>query len=57
MKARIVAVNKFFNSLRQIFRSRAVSKAVKIKIYKTMVKPDRSETWAASEMDINIQRT
>jgi hypothetical protein len=28
-----------FYSLRQIFRSRALSKAVKMKIYKTIVKP------------------
>ena len=54
MKARIVAVNIYFYSLRQIFRSRAISKAVKIKIYKTMVKPDGSETWAVTEMDIKI---
>jgi hypothetical protein len=35
--------------------SRAMSKAVKIKIYKTMVKPDvvyGSETWAVTEMDV-----
>ena len=44
MKARIAAVNRCFYSLRQIFKSRAISKAVKIKIYKTMLKPDGTET-------------
>ena len=42
-------------ALRQIFRSRAVSKAVEIKIYKTMVKPAvvfGSETRAMAEMDM-----
>jgi hypothetical protein len=52
MKANIAAVNKCFYNLRQIFMSRVISKAVKIKIYKTMVKPDGSETWAVIEMDI-----
>jgi hypothetical protein len=37
--------------------SRVISKGVKIKIYKTMVKPDGSETWAVSEMDIKILGT
>jgi len=57
MKARIAAFNKCFYSLRQIFRSRAISKAVKIKIFKAMVKPEESETWAVSEMDIKIRGT
>ena len=42
-------------AVRQIFRSRAVSRAVKIKIYKTMVKPGvvfGSETRAMAEMDM-----
>jgi hypothetical protein len=33
------AGNRFFYSPRQIFRSRVMSKAVKIKIYKMTVKP------------------
>jgi len=57
MKARIAAVNRCFYSIRQIFRSRAVSKAVKIKIYKTMLKPDGTEIWAVSEMDIKVLAT
>jgi hypothetical protein len=47
IKSRIPAGNRSFYHLRQIFRSRAISKAVKIQICKTMVKPvvaDRSET-------------
>ena len=54
IKSRIAAGNRCFYSLRQIFRSRAMSKAVKIKIYKTMVKPVvvfGSETQAMAEMD------
>ena len=39
IKSRIAASNRCFYSRRQIFRSRAMSKAVKIKIYKTTVKP------------------
>ena len=57
MKAGISAVNGRFYSLRQIFRSRAISKVVKIKVYKNMVKPNGSETWALSEMDIRILGT
>ena len=41
--------------LRQIFRSRAMNKAVKIKIHNTMVKPAvvfGSETRAMTEMDM-----
>ena len=44
-----------FYSLRQIFRSRAMKKAVKIKIRNTMVKPAvvfGSEKWAMTEMDM-----
>ena len=53
IKSRIAAGNRYFYSLRQIFKSRTMNKAVKIKIYKTMVKPVagyRSETWAMTEM-------
>jgi hypothetical protein len=39
LKSRIAADNRCFYSLIQIIRSRAMNKAVKIKIYKTMVKP------------------
>jgi len=55
-KSRITAGNRCFYSLRQIFRSRTMSKAVKIKIHKTMVKPVAvygSETWAMTEMEMN----
>jgi hypothetical protein len=51
--SRIAAGNRCFYSLRQIFRSRDMSKAVRIKIYKAMVKPVvkyGSETWAKTEM-------
>jgi hypothetical protein len=44
-----------FKALRKIFRSRAMSKAVKINIYKMMVIPVvvfGSETWAMTEMDM-----
>jgi len=37
IKSRIAAGDRCFYSLRQLFRSRAMSKAVKIKKYKTMV--------------------
>jgi hypothetical protein len=43
-----------FYCVRQVFRSRAISKAVEIRMYKAMVKPAvvfGSETWAVSEMD------
>ena len=53
--SRIAAGNKCFYSLRQIFRSRDMSKAVKIKIYKALVKPVvvfGSEMWAMTEMDM-----
>jgi hypothetical protein len=39
IRPRTVAGNRCFYSLRQIFRSRAMNKAVKIKIHNTMVKP------------------
>jgi len=56
IKSRITAGNRCFYSLRQIFRSRTLSKAVKIKIHKTTVKPVAvygSETWAMTKMDLN----
>jgi len=39
IKLRIVASDRCFYSLGQTFRSRALSKTIKIAIYKTMVKP------------------
>jgi hypothetical protein len=45
-----------FYSLRKIFGSRATRTAVKIKIYKTILKPAAvygSETWAVAEIDMN----
>jgi hypothetical protein len=39
IKSRIAAGNRCFYSLRQIFWSRAMSTAIKIKIYKTIVEP------------------
>jgi hypothetical protein len=54
IKSRIAAGNRCFDSLRQIFRSRAMGKAVKITIYRMMVKPVvvfGSETWPMTEMD------
>jgi len=39
IKPRIPAGNRSFYHLRQIFKSRAMSKAVKIQICKTMEKP------------------
>ena len=39
IKSSIAAGNRSFYSLRQIFRSRATSKAVKIQIHNMMVKP------------------
>jgi len=56
IKSRITAGTRCFYSLRQIFRSRTMSKTVNIKIHKTMVKPVSvygSETWAMTEMDTN----
>ena len=55
IKSRVTAGNRCFYSLRQIFRSRTMRKAVKIKIPKTMVKPVAvygSETWATTEMEM-----
>ena len=55
IKSRTASGNRYFYTLRQIFRSRAMSKVVKIKIYKTKVKPVAvygSETWALTEMDM-----
>jgi len=52
IKSRCAAGIRCFYSRRQIFSSRAMSEAVKIKMYKMMVKPVyRSETLAVSEMD------
>ena len=45
-----------FTDSRQIFRSRAIRKTVKIKIHETMVKPVAvygSETWVMTEMGMN----
>jgi hypothetical protein len=56
IKSRITAGNRCLYSLRQIFRTRTMSKAVKINIHKTMVKPVAvygSETWVMTEMDMN----
>jgi len=53
IKSRVAESNGYFYGVRQIFRSTAVSKAVKIKIHKTMVQPVvvyGSETWAKTEM-------
>jgi hypothetical protein len=54
------ARNRRFYSLGQIFRSRSISKAVKIKIYETIMKPLMvfgSETWAKAGMDMKGQGT
>jgi hypothetical protein len=54
IKSRSAAGIRYFYSRRQIFSSRAVSEAVKIKMYKMMVEPVvvyRSEKLAMSEMD------
>ena len=54
IKSRSTAGTRCFYSRRQIFSSRAMSEAVKIKMYKMMMKPVvvyRSETLAVSEMD------
>ena len=54
IKSRSAAGIRCFYSRRQIFSSRAMSEAVKIKMYKMMVKPVvvfRSETLAMSEID------
>jgi hypothetical protein len=39
IKLRVAACERCFYSLGQTFRSRALSKTIKIAIYKTMVKP------------------
>jgi hypothetical protein len=52
IKSSITAGNRCFYSLVQIFRLRAKSKAVKIEIYKTVMKPAvmyGSETWPMTE--------
>jgi hypothetical protein len=49
-----------FYSLGQIFRHRAMSKAVKCKIYITLVKPVvvyGSETWTMREIDMKRLNT
>jgi hypothetical protein len=54
IKSRSAAAIRCFYSRRQIFSYRAKSEALKIKMYKMMVKPIvvyRSETLAMSEMD------
>ena len=55
IKSRIATGNRCFYNLRQIFKSTAISKTVKIKIYKMKVKPGvvfGSETWGMAEMDM-----
>ena len=52
IKSRIAAGNSCFYSPRQMFRSRVIGKAVKIKIHKTMVKTVvvfGSDSWAVAE--------
>ena len=54
MKSIIAAGNRCFYSLGQRFRGRAMSKPVKIKIYKRMVKPvvvHESEIWPMTHID------
>jgi len=60
IKSKIAASNRCFYGLRHIFRSRSVSKAVKIKIHKTEVKPVvlcGSATWVMTEMDMKRMDT
>jgi hypothetical protein len=60
IKSRIAAGKRCFFRLRQIFRSRAMGKAVKIMIYRMMVKPAvvfGSETWPLSEVDMKSLST
>jgi hypothetical protein len=60
IKSRNAAGNRCLYSLGQIFMIRATSKAVKTKIYKTMVKSvvvSGSETWPMTEMDYKILNT
>jgi hypothetical protein len=54
-KSRIAAGNRCFYSLGLLFRSRALSKAVKIEMYKMMVKTVvvyGIETWPMTEMNL-----
>jgi hypothetical protein len=54
-KSRIATGNRCFYSLRRILRFSAMSKTVKIKMYKmlmTSVVVSRCETWALTEMDM-----
>ena len=60
IKSRIAAGKRCFFRLRQIFRSTAMGKAVKIMIYRMMVKPVvvfGSETWPMSEVDMRSLST
>jgi len=60
IKSKIAASNRCFYGPRQIFRSRAMNKAVKIKINKTMVQPVvlcGSATWGMTEMDMKRMDT
>jgi hypothetical protein len=54
-QSKTAAVNRCFYILRQIFRSRAMNKAVKIKVHNTVVKPAvvfGRETLAMAETDM-----
>jgi len=56
----LLQVTDVFYSLRQVIRSTAMSKEVKIEIYKMMVKPTvvyGSDTWAVAEMDMKRMST
>jgi hypothetical protein len=60
IKSRTAAGNRCFYSLGQIFRFRAMNNAVKIKLYKIMVKPAAmygSETWPMTETDMKRLNT
>jgi hypothetical protein len=55
IQSRIAAGNRCFYSIRQIFRSTAMSNEVKIEIYKMMVRSVvvfGGETWAMNERDM-----
>ena len=54
IKSGIAAGNRCFYSPRQTFRSRAMSKVVKISVFTTLVKPVvyGSETWTMAAMDM-----
>jgi hypothetical protein len=60
IKSRIAAGKRCIFRLTQIFRSNAMGKAVKIMIYRMMVKPAvlfGSETWLLSEVDMKSLST